>query len=50
MKIKKEKFGFDLIDETPDYSKTVKEDNEIYKERHKKVYGEYPKFIKENNN
>lgn len=47
---KKEIIGLDLVDETPDYDKTVEENIEIYKERYKKVYGEYPKFIKKDKN
>lgn len=45
-----EKFGFDLVEETPDYDKTVEENIEIYKERHKKVYGQYPSFLKKDKN
>lgn len=47
---KEEIIGLDLVDETPDYDKTVEENIEIYKERYKKVYEEYPKFIKKGKN
>lgn len=42
--------GLDLVDETPDYYKTEEENIEIYKERYKKAYGEYPKFINKDKN
>ncbi len=37
-----EPLGFDLVDDMPDYSKTPEENEEIYRERFKKVYGRYP--------
>lgn len=41
-----EPLGLDLVDATPDYSKTPDEDRKEYYERFKKVYGKYPKEMK----
>ncbi|MDD2401686.1 MAG: hypothetical protein PHD60_05680 [Clostridia bacterium] len=35
--------GLDLVDNKPDYSKTLEENKKIYRENYKKVYGVYPK-------
>jgi hypothetical protein len=47
IKENKEIEGFDLVDNTPDYNKTVEENNKIYREKYKKVYGKYPEEIEE---
>jgi hypothetical protein len=37
-----EPVGLDLVDGTPDYTKSAEEDQRIYRERFFKVYGRYP--------
>ena len=39
--------GLDLVSDKPDYSKTWEENHKDYRERYKKVYGEYPPEITE---
>ena len=39
---KKEPIGLDLVDDKPDYSKSLKKNIEISKKRYEAVYGEYP--------
>jgi hypothetical protein len=34
--------GFDLIDFVPDYTKTLEENEEIFRQKYFDVYGEYP--------
>lgn len=34
--------GLDLVDDTPDYTLTAEEDIKRYREKYRKVYGEYP--------
>ena len=48
MKNKEAPIGVDLVDYTPDYTKTWKENWEIYREKYFKVYGEYPPEPEEN--
>lgn len=38
----KEILGFDLVDNTPDYEKSIEDNNKIYRKKYKKVYGKYP--------
>ena len=40
--MKKEVYGFDLVDFEPDFTKTLEENLEAYREAYRKVYGEYP--------
>lgn len=39
--------GLDLVDESVDFSKSLEENNKLYRERYKKVYGEYPPNFKQ---
>jgi hypothetical protein len=38
----KNKMGLDLVGYVPDYTKTLEENTEIYREKYFKVYGKYP--------
>lgn len=42
MKDKDVPIGLDLVNYVPDYTKTMEENWEIYREKFFKVYGEYP--------
>ena len=39
---KKEPIGLDLVDNMPDYTKSLEENREIQRKRYYEVYGEYP--------
>lgn len=39
---KKRPIGCDLVDETPDYTKSAEENEQLYRERYLKVFGVYP--------
>jgi len=41
---KKNIIGLDLVDDTPDYSKTKEENRDILIKRHFEAYGDYPSF------
>ena len=47
MKDKKEIIGLDLLDYVPDYTKSLEENNKIYRQKHFEVYGEYPPELKD---
>jgi hypothetical protein len=38
----KGKMGLDLVDYIPDYTKTLEENNKIYRQKYFEAYGEYP--------
>lgn len=38
----KEILGMDILDDRPNYSKTIKENEKEYREKYKKTYGKYP--------
>ncbi|MCG8514551.1 MAG: hypothetical protein MI740_10445 [Halanaerobiales bacterium] len=41
------KIGFDIVDESIDFNKSKEENNKLYRERYKKVHGEYPPTLEE---
>ena len=40
-------WGLDLVDMTPDYSKSYEENEEIWAQRYKDVYGKWPSWMPE---
>lgn len=40
-----ELIGLDLVDMTPDYTKSFEENKAIWAERYKKAYGEWPPWM-----
>jgi hypothetical protein len=42
MKDKKEIIGLDLVNYVPDYTKSLEENNKIYRQKCFEAYGEYP--------
>ena len=43
----KEIWGLDLVDMTPDYTKSHEENKEIWARRYKEVYGKWPPCMSE---
>ncbi len=47
MKDKKEIIGLDLVNYVPDYTKSLEENNKIYRQKYFEAYGEYPPELKD---